>query len=228
MEISPDGEVVYRQKTWARFSQPFDLHDFPLDRQKLTIHYVAAGLPEDEIKMTPLIREAGRRSGIADKFSLPDFEVLSWTANPKPYIPFPGEVGVAGFQMEIEVKRRLTYFIAKMIIPLCLIVIISWVPLWTDPRQSGSNLAIAATSFLTLVAYLFAIAVLLPRVSYLTRMDIFIILSTIMVFACLIQTVAMTNMVRRDKDKSLRQILRMSRVVYPIMLLLVLAYSFWW
>jgi hypothetical protein len=195
LEISPEGEVVYRQKVWARFSQPFDLHDFPLDKQKLTIHYATAGILEGEVEMIPLIKEAGRRSGISDKFSLPDFEILSWTATPKPYRPFPGELGVAGFQMEIEVKRRLIYFIAKMIIPLCLIVIISWVPLWTDPRQIGSNLAIAATSFLTLVAYLFAIAVLLPRVSYLTRMDIFIILSTIMVFACLLQTVAMTNMV---------------------------------
>lgn len=228
VEISPDGEVAYRQKTWGRFSQPFDLRDFPLDRQTLTIHYAAAGLLETEVKMVPLVREAGRRSGIAERFSLPDFEVLSWRAVPMPYKPFAGEVGTAGFQMEIEVGRRLTYYIAKTIIPLCLIVIMSWVPLWTDPRQIGSNLAISATSFLTLVAYLFAITVLLPRVSYLTRIDMFIILSTIMVFACLLQTVGMTNMVKRGKDKILKQILKWSRVIYPILLLLVLAYSFWW
>ena len=228
VEVNPDGEVVYRQKTWGRFSQPFDLRDFPLDRQKLTVHYAAAGLLETEVKMVPLIREAGRRSGIAERFSLPDFEVLSWRAVPMPYKPFAGEVGTSGFQMEIEVGRRLSYYIAKIIMPLCLIVVMSWVPLWTDPRQIGSNLAISATSFLTLVAYLFAMAVLLPRASYLTRMDVFIILSTIMVFACLLQTVAMTNMVGRGKDKLVRQLLQWSRVVYPIILLLVIAFSFWW
>jgi len=226
VEISPDGEVTYRQKTWGKFSQPFDLRDFPLDHQKLTIHYATAGLLETEVKMVPLIREAGRRSGIAERFSLPDFEVLSWKAGPMPYYPAKGEAGTAGFQMEIEVGRHLTYYIAKIIVPLCLIVMMSWVPLWTDPRQIGSNLAVSATSFLTLVAYYFAMAVVLPRTSYLTRMDIFISLSTIMVFACLMQTVVMTNMVRRKKDKFLGQILKWSRAIYPITLLLVIAYSF--
>jgi hypothetical protein len=226
VEISPDGEVTYRQKTWGKFSQPFDLRAFPLDRQKLTIVYAAAGLLDTEVKMVPLIREAGRRSGIAKRFSLPDFEVLSWKSGPMSYYPVEGEAGTAGFQMEIEVGRHLTYYIAKIIIPLCLIVMMSWVPLWTDPKQIGSNLAISATSFLTLVAYYFAMAVVLPRTSYLTRMDVYISLSTVMVFACLLQTVVMTNLVRRKKDKMLRKILICSRVVYPIVLLLVIAYSF--
>jgi hypothetical protein len=226
VEISPDGEVVYRQKTWGRFSQPFDLREFPLDRQKLTVHVVAAGLLENEVQMLPLIREAGRRSGIAKRFSLPDFDVTSWRAAPMPYFPIEGEIGSAGFQMEIEVERHLTYYIAKIIIPLCLIIVMSWIPLWTDPRQIGSNLAISATAFLTLVAYLFAITVLLPRVSYLTRMDTFIILSTIMVFACMLQTVGITKMVKRDKRNIPKQILKWSRVVYPTILLLVIAYSF--
>lgn len=129
--------------------------------------------------------------------------------------------------MEIEVVRNLIYYIAKIIVPLCLIVMMSWVPLWTDPKQIGSNLAISATSFLTLVAYLFAMSVLLPRVSYFTRMDMFIFFSTIMVFTCLLQTVAMTNLVRRrDKEKLLGQIIKWSRAVYPIILVSVIIYCF--
>jgi len=50
--------------------------------------------------------------------------------------------------------------------------------------------SISTSSFLTLVTYLFAITILLPRVSYVTRMDRFILLSTLMVFAGLIHTVA--------------------------------------
>jgi hypothetical protein len=226
VEVLPDGQVIYRQKTWGRFSQPFDLRNFPLDIQKLTIQYAAAGLSETEVKMVPLMENGQPSSGIAKRFSLPDFEVLSWKASPMPYRPNDEKVGIAGFQMEIEVERRVTYFVVKIILPLCLIVIMSWLPLWTDPRHIGSNLAISATSFLTLVAYLFAITVLLPRVSYLTRMDQFIILSTVMVFACMAQTVAMSNMVKRGRDKSLRKFLKWSRAVYPVLLVLLVAYSF--
>jgi hypothetical protein len=33
VEVSPDGEVVYRQHVWGPFSQPLDVEDFPFDEQ---------------------------------------------------------------------------------------------------------------------------------------------------------------------------------------------------
>ena len=54
VEIQPDGTVIYRQKIWGRFSQPLNLKDFPSDRQELSIHLVAAGLLENDVKMVPL------------------------------------------------------------------------------------------------------------------------------------------------------------------------------
>jgi hypothetical protein len=51
VEISPSGEILYRQKVWGRFSQPLDLRDFPFDSQTLTVHIVAADLAETEVKM---------------------------------------------------------------------------------------------------------------------------------------------------------------------------------
>ena len=84
VEILPNGEVITRQKFWGQFSQPLDLRDFPQDQQKLTIHVVAAGLRESEVQMFPLEGEDGSKSGIAQSFSLPDFDVLSWKAEPHP------------------------------------------------------------------------------------------------------------------------------------------------
>jgi hypothetical protein len=226
VEILPNGEVITRQKFWGQFSQPLDLRDFPQDQQKLTIHVIAAGLRESEVQMFPLEGEDGSKSGIAQSFSLPDFDVLSWKAEPHPYFAFEGRVGTPGFQMEIEVRRRETYFVVKVIIPLCLIVIISWVPRWIDPREIGANLGISATSFLTLIAYLFAITVFLPPVSYITRIDRFILLSTFMVFASLLHTVLSTALVRKERAGRAERINFWSRAIYPSVLLLVLAFSF--
>ncbi|MHC4179406.1 MAG: hypothetical protein ACYSWU_17985, partial [Planctomycetota bacterium] len=103
VHIYPDGEVVYRQKVWARFSQPLELRDFPMDRQTLSIHLIAAGVVEDEVKMIPMGSKDDNTTGIASQFSLPDWDVLSWNADPVPYVPFEGEVGVPGFRMQIEV-----------------------------------------------------------------------------------------------------------------------------
>ncbi|QDT68772.1 Proton-gated ion channel precursor [Planctomycetes bacterium MalM25] len=226
VEIQSDGTVTYRQKIWGRFSQPLNLQDFPFDRQELSIHVVAAGLLEEDVKIVPFITEREVGSAIAEKFSLPDFEVMSWDASPEPYVPGQEEVGIAGYEMRIQVVRQATYYILKVIIPLCLIVVMSWLPRWIDPEQSGTNIGISTSAFLTLVAYLFAITVLLPRVSYITRMDRFILLSTLTVFAGLIQTVFNTALLRHERKRWVERIDSWSRVAYPIMLVLVLTVSF--
>jgi len=225
VEIQPDGEVILRQKVWGRFSQPLELRDFPMDTQTLSIQLAAAGLLEQEVKLVPL-EEGSDKSGIASSFSIPDFEVLSWEAKTSPYVPTAGDEGIAGFEMRIDMRRRIPYFVTKVIVPLCLIVIMSWVPRWINPEQVGTNIGISTTSFLTLVAYLFAINVLLPPVSYITRLDRFILLSTLMVFASLMQTVATASLTRRKKLELVERVDRWSRVIYPLILLGVLALSF--
>ena len=226
VEVSPEGEVVLRQKVWGWFSQPLDLRNFPLDRQTLTIHVAGAGLLESDVKLVPLEQAQGRRSGIHKGFSLPDFDVIGWKAESRPYIPFEGEVGVPGYILEIQVERRPSYFIWKIIFPLCLIVIMSWIPRWLDPKESSTSIGISTTAFLTLVAYLFAITVLLPKVSYLTRMDDFILLSTLLVFLGLIQTVISTYLINFGHMAQVERINKLSRMVYPLLLLIVLAVSF--
>lgn len=226
VEIQPDGTVVYRQKVWGRFSQPLELQDFPFDQQELSIHLVAAGLMQEDVKIVPLEREHGRQSGIAERFSLPDFDVVSWTGEPTPFFPFPGEVGVAGFEMKLKVRRRATYFAIKIIVPLCLIVVMSWLPRWIDPEQAGTNIGLSTSAFLTLVAYLFAVTVLLPRVSYITRLDRFILLATLMVFAGLIQTVSNSVRLKAHKKALVERMEWRSRWLYPLLLIAILIVSF--
>ena len=201
-----------------------DLREFPLDRQKLTIYIVAAALQESEAVIAPLKEDGETDSGIAEQLSLPDFRVVSWKAQPQAYVPFAGEEGIAGFLMEIDVQRQASYYVWKIIFPLCLIVVMSWIPRWMDPKHVGTNIGVATTSVLTLVAYLFAIAHLLPRVAYFTRLDKFILLSTLMVFIGLLQTVATAT---TTKDPSLvARVDWWSRLGYPALLLIVLVVSF--
>lgn len=228
VEIMPDGEVIYRQKFWGWFSQTLDLRSFPLDRQTLHIHVVAAGLLQTEVAMTPLIRPGGRSSAIAEEFSLPDFGVVSWVAASKGYYAlYPDAPAVAGFAMEIVIQRNPQYYFWRLVMPLCLIVIMSWVPRWLSIKEVGTSIGIAATSFLTLVAYLFATALLLPRFSYLTRMDVFILSATLIVFLSLLQTVMTSFVASSSKGiATVSLINRWSRVVYPIILVGVLYMSF--
>jgi hypothetical protein len=104
----------------------------------------------------------------------------------------------------------------------------SWVPRWLDPKEVGTNIGIAATSFLTLVAYLFASTALLPPVTYFTRLDQFILLSTAMVFISLLHTVVTCSYAKRASSPWVHRINILSRAIYPIILIGVLGASFVW
>ena len=81
VEVSPDGEVVYRQQFWGSFSQPLDLKDFPFDRQVLTLQVLAAGYTPDEVAF---VRDPDSVSGVTSDPSIPDWEFLDWKLEPKP------------------------------------------------------------------------------------------------------------------------------------------------
>jgi hypothetical protein len=73
---------------------------------------------------------------------------------------------------------------------------------------------------------LFAITVLLPKVSYLTRIDDFILLSTLLVFVGLFQTVISTYLISLGHVTQVERVNKLSRMAYPLLLLIVLAISF--
>jgi len=65
-----------------------------------------------------------------------------------------------------------------------------------------------------------------PGVAYITRMDLFILLSTVMVFISLAQTVVSGSLLKRRSPPAVVRLNRWSRVIYPLVLLAVVGASF--
>ena len=74
----------------------------------------------------------------------------------------------------------------------------SWAVFWIDPSDLGPQFSIAVTSMLTLIAYRFAIESNIPKLPYLTRLDAFILMGTLLVFLSLIEVIIVTTMAKRD------------------------------
>jgi len=174
VEISPKGEVVYRQRVWGSFSQPLELKDFPFDHQIFNIQLVAVGFGPDDVMLVP----DETRGAMAEKLSVPDWDIISWHVEGGTFEPMPGHE-LAGFTLSFEGERHIGYFIMKVIMPMILIVAMSWVVFWIDPKESGTQISVSITTMLTLIAYRFAVGMNVPRISDLTNLDAFILGSTI-------------------------------------------------
>ena len=216
VEVEPDGTVIYRQQYVGSLSQRLRLHDFPLDTQTFSIHFVLVGVRPGEIDLVPGIFSADLKgAGMAKELSLPDWDILSYKAEIRPY-RVSDTLEASGFAFEFVAKRYSTYFLWQAALPLVLIVMMSWVPFWVDPEKGELQFAIAGSAVLTLIAFRFTLARLLPPLPYLTRMDMVTISSTVLVFGAFLQVVITSLLAHGDGVRLARWIDRVCRVLFPL------------
>jgi hypothetical protein len=103
-----------------------------------------------------------------------------------------------------------------VILPLCLIVAMSWCVFWINPAQYGPQIGLSATSMLTLIAFIFATTNMVPKLGYLTLLDRFIVGSTILVFLALVESLTTIYLVSQEKKELARRIDKYSRLIFPI------------
>src|SRR5213595_3554258 len=204
VEVDPDGTVTFRQRYVGAFTQPLRLQSFPFDRQTFRIQLVAVRYQSNEVMFVPDqiwiqdgLKEAG---GISPSVTLPDWTIEKWEVKPLVYALAPRHQ-YSSYAFEFTASRNVEHYILKVILPLVLIVIMSWAVFWIDPINASSQVSIAMTSMLTLIAYRFAIDSQLPLLPYMTRLDVFILASTLLVFFSLIEVVATVILDNTQKKK---------------------------
>ena len=126
----------------------------------------------------------------------------------------------SSYAFEFTASRNVQHYLLKVILPLVLIVMMSWAVFWIDPVTSNSQISIAVTSMLTLIAYRFAIDSQLPRLPYMTRLDAFILISTILVFFSLIEVLVTTILDHNQQTERAKKIDRYCRVIFPVIFVL--------
>ncbi len=218
VRISPEGEVTYTQRVWGNFSQPLVLNDFPFDHQLLRIDLVAAGYRDHQVVLTD---DPGDPSVVGDSLSISDWTVAGWEGSSKSLALTKGSPKLPAFRFSVEVQRNYGYYLVNVIIPLVMIIFMSWVVFWIKPGNSGPRISVSVTAMLTLVAYRFAVGASLPKISYLTRMDWFILGSSLLVFVALLEVVITSRLVDNDRAETARTINRWMRRCAPVAFALI-------
>jgi hypothetical protein len=228
-DVAADGMVTYRQRLIGSFSQSLNLRAFPFDEDAFRVRIVVLGYRPEDILLAPdpMALAAGMREGIgmAGKLTIQDWRVSSITARAEPYQVTPG-MQVAGFSFEFRAARNAHHFVIKVIIPLILIVMMSWAVFWIEPNDANTQMAVAVTAMLTLIAYRFAVDSDVPKLPYLTRLDAFILMSSVLVFLSLIEVMVTTKFATMDRIELARRIDRRCRWIFPLMFTVVTAFIF--
>ena len=219
VDVTSAGSVTYRQRFSGAFVVPLDLRGFPSDEQILPVRLVFPDYSPEELQ----IEIDSETSGRSPVFHIPDWAIGDCKSRVDP-LEFTPTLSRAGMLCELRARRETEYYYLKVLLPLVLIVCMSWAAFWIDPENAGSQIGVATSSMLTLIAYRFMLGNLLPKVAYMTRLDYFILVSTILVFITFIEVLITTTLTKANRVSSARKWDLWCRWLFPVVFLLLLPF----
>lgn len=222
VEIDSAGGARVDRRFRGEFFWPLHLHDYPFDRHSLGIEVLSTRYGPDEVAFA--VDE--RRTGGAQNLSLAEWSVASGEAEVAPYFVTPAERFLSRTVFRLEVERQKGFYLWKVLFPLGLIVFMSWTVFWIDPSDLAPQLAVATSAVLTLIAFQFSLGYLLPKLSYLTRADRFLLGAMLLVFLALGEAVLTSLLAGRGNAALAIRVDRVMRWLFPLGFLAVIAVAF--
>jgi hypothetical protein len=216
------GQISLARRYYGQFSLHLDLRDFPFDHQELAIELVPMGHGPEDVRWVFNEEVSGR----SQQLSIPDWEVGAGSHSMETMKLAQGRVFPL-FSYRLPVRRYSDYYLTKVIIPLALIVLMSYLVFYIDPEMLPSQVGLSTASVLTLIAFQFSLGYYLPRVAYLTRLDRFLMGSTVLVFTALALAILTGGLARREKQDRARSIERTMRWLFPTAFMVVVVWAFW-
>ncbi|VDM56769.1 unnamed protein product [Angiostrongylus costaricensis] len=104
-----------------------------------------------------------------------------------PYPMFRGSAYWSCLRAYIVMKRLVLFHIIQTYIPTGMLVSISWMSFWLDPRASPARISLTITSLLTLTTMSNGARQDLPQVSYIKALDIWLTFSQALIFLVLLE-----------------------------------------
>jgi hypothetical protein len=200
-DVDDVGGVQYRQRFTGELAVDMDLREFPIDTQRLPIRIISYQYSPDHVRFsTPTAIGLDDRALSAGgwRFRMLEPEVGEFTI---------ASAGVVRPQLTftIEAERNVFYYLVTMLLPITLIVFMSWTTFWLQPDIIPPRIGISTASIFSLIAFGFSIRLSLPPVPYMTRTDIFVIGTMLMVFLALGVAVIGSRWANSDRmDEALR------------------------
>ena len=213
LSVAPDGSVLFLLRSLGEFSFRADLSDFPFDGQELSFNIVSTYSPKEVRLFT-----RPELLGLAEHLSIANWNVEMKESRSLAHYVAPVDRDLARLDLVLQATRLTGYYTWQQLLPLLLVVMMTWVVFWIPLEFVPPRVGLAATSMLTLIAYRFAMSSVLPPIAYLTRLDIFMIGGSVLVFAGLATTVAVSHILDQGNEKLANQVNSSARWLSPLLL----------
>ncbi len=206
--IRPDGEAAYLERFSTTLQAPdFDFRNFPFDVQRF---FVRVDL------LTPqwmyVLRDLDGYSQIGEKLGEEEWIVTDHATNFS-----QGEImkrPVSRFTFELHAKRHLAYYVFRILLPLAIIIVVSWILFFL--KDYAKRVDAAGANLLLFIAFNFTISSDLPRLGYLTFLDTLLISAFLLTAVVLVLSVYLARQDMKGRQAFVAKVDRYVITLYPL------------
>ncbi|XP_029516257.1 gamma-aminobutyric acid receptor subunit gamma-3-like isoform X1 [Oncorhynchus nerka] len=183
LRIWNDGKILYTLRLTINAECQLQLHNFPMDEHSCPLVFSSYGYPKDEM----IYRWKRNSIETSDQkyWRLYQFDFMGLRNSTDVLKTTAGDYVV--MTVYFDLSRRMGYFTIQTYIPCILTVVLSWVSFWINSDAAPARTALGITTVLTMTTLSTVARTSLPRVSYVTAMDLFVTVCFLFVFAAMME-----------------------------------------
>jgi hypothetical protein len=227
--IDTEGNITYDERFQAAFRSNYQLKAFPFDTQKFHLEIETFNLDK-----TMVVFEASKETVIFYESPTEQNEnrktiyLEEWNAQKEievlvsEYTSKMSGRSYSYVSIDIISQRKSGFHIWKIFLPLILIIAISWSVFWIGQEAVASRLSMSSIGFLTIVSFGFYLNNSLPKISYLTFMDTFIVGAYLFISLTVVEVLSTYFLIRHGRELIADKINYHSRWLFPVLLLIYL------
>jgi hypothetical protein len=232
LRVRPDGSLRLVETLNAAAKTDLDLTTYPFDVQRLKAVFEVLGFGESEVLLQPAAPSGAPASYETSAVRMPQWNLAGVGTSIRSHpAPHAGRLGVAStFVVSMDVERKSLFMVRLVIVPLVLIVVLSWSVFWMDQASLGDRINVSFIGILTVVTYQIVLSEILPRISYLTLINGFLNMSFFIMCASVVVSLWVGWLDRRGQTAIGDRIDRRCRWIFPVvyvgLLLLMVGLAF--
>ncbi len=217
-EVLSNGEKYQTIRIDGCFFQPFNLNDYPLDKQELSLLVENSNDTYNKICYVPDNASNGYDPGL----KVPGWKIMGLETSSyiHDYGTDFGQKGVATaskysvIKFAFNLDRYVSFFIWKLMIPLLIILMTNWLSFLLHPTLFEVRTAMPATALLTIVFLQQSALDAIPGCSSLVLMDKIYLLAYLCVALTLLQIIVINSKLDKESPASVLKMIKIDKISF--------------
>lgn len=219
LRITPQGEVFYTEEIDAIAKSYLQLARYPFDRQELVAIFEVLGLNSSQLRIKADTTTSGIWMDDHHEVRVPQWQQPELSTSVVEYTPIyldGTDVHLEAFKVQIDIERDYWYTLRLVAMPVMVFVMMSWSVFWMERSSLGDRMDISFIGILTVVAYQIMYSESLPKISYVTVLLSFMIISFLMMCSSIVINLRVAALDNSSRQMQGDRVDKLCRVWFPV------------